>query len=480
MLNKSQVKDLASKSLYFFAKSVVGFNEFTAGLHKELCDFIQDTDHKRKLLLIPRGHFKSSSCTIAYSTWRAIQDPNIRILIVSNTATNAERFLREIRAIFFQNELFRNLWPEFCPEMSQVRLKDTETELCIPRTKNYGESTFTAIGVGGKATSKHFDLIIKDDLIDESINYDGTMMDDIIQWHMYSEGLFNKPSEGEDIIIGTRYHFNDIYQHILDNELQYKQYIRSSIEDGKPIFPERFSMDTLAMIKAKQGPVVFANQYLNSPIDEDAAKFRLEHLQYIEPTKIPRGLLRFMMTDTIGDKQGKDYFATTVWGVDPKVDSLGLNDIYLLDIICGRLDIESAVRGVIGMYFRNRPIAYGIERTGQSTFGLHIQNELRYKAQYVNYEDLSPRGRQKEARIWGLLPYAINRKIFVNAMLLGSPAFQEFEYEWLRFPKVKRDDVLDSSAYLLDFIEQYRHSFDYGDEEYEEESDYVGRSSTGY
>ena len=261
MLNQSQVKNLAYKSLYFFAKSVVGFRDFTAGLHKELCDIIQNTDDLRKLILIPRGCFKSSSCTIAYSTWRAMKDPNIRILIVSNTATNAERFLREIRAIFFQNNLFRNLWPELCPEMSAIRLKDTETELCIPRTKNYGESTFTAIGVGGKATSKHFDLIIKDDLIDESINYDGTMMDDIIMWHKYSEGLFNKPSEGEDIIIGTRYHFNDIYQHILDNEPNYKQYIRSAMENGKPIFPERLSVEVLESIKAKQGPVIYADQY---------------------------------------------------------------------------------------------------------------------------------------------------------------------------------------------------------------------------
>ena len=86
---RGDLRSEALKSLFFFCKVILGFSDMTRSCHVDLCDFIQagrvrlgeSAEPRKKLLLIPRGHFKSTCATIGYSLWRVCHDPNIRILI---------------------------------------------------------------------------------------------------------------------------------------------------------------------------------------------------------------------------------------------------------------------------------------------------------------------------------------------------------------------------------------------------------------
>ena len=49
----SALRKDALNSLYFFAKVVCGFKDFTPGLHKDLCDFMQTDQALRKIMLVP-------------------------------------------------------------------------------------------------------------------------------------------------------------------------------------------------------------------------------------------------------------------------------------------------------------------------------------------------------------------------------------------------------------------------------------------
>src|SRR3989337_2980776 len=94
-LTDNLLKQEAPKSLYIFNKFVLkaeeGENKVPlAKFHRELCNFAQERRDKKKLILVPRMHLKSTLITVGYSIFRIIDNPNIRILIISGTHENAE------------------------------------------------------------------------------------------------------------------------------------------------------------------------------------------------------------------------------------------------------------------------------------------------------------------------------------------------------------------------------------------------------
>jgi hypothetical protein len=59
-------------------------------------------------------------------------------------------------------------------------------------------------------------------------------------------------------------------------------YIRSAVEDGKPTFPQRLSLNVLAGIKQEQGVYKYNCQYMNRPTAPGGADFELEWIKSYE------------------------------------------------------------------------------------------------------------------------------------------------------------------------------------------------------
>ena len=66
---------------------------------------------ERVLILAARRHGKSRSMSVIYPLYRLLNDPNIRIIIVSETATQAQKWLREITQHIEQNAILQDLKP---------------------------------------------------------------------------------------------------------------------------------------------------------------------------------------------------------------------------------------------------------------------------------------------------------------------------------------------------------------------------------
>ncbi len=71
--------------------------------HNELTDFLtqtqrtEDTENRRRLILAPRGHLKSTVCSVLYVLWRIYRNPDIRILVGTNLKRLSRSFIRELR-----------------------------------------------------------------------------------------------------------------------------------------------------------------------------------------------------------------------------------------------------------------------------------------------------------------------------------------------------------------------------------------------
>jgi hypothetical protein len=274
-----ELRDKADDSLYFFSKVVLGYKELVDHLHQPLAIKIQGyrpNSKQRRGFLLPRGHFKSTILSKSYPLWRLAQNPELRILILGESATVGEKNLRDIKWHIENNQLFRWLYPELIPAVIGAQ-KWTEKEILLPRQGTFDESSITATGVGVRLTGTHYDIIIYDDLVGEEASKSEAVMQDAISYFQWATGLANDQDTIEELIAGTRWKHadKDLYGWIMKmmpGEWDWEQ--RSVIEDGVPIFPERFSEKIIDDIRRRLGEYKFSCNYMNSPISPEGGDFK--------------------------------------------------------------------------------------------------------------------------------------------------------------------------------------------------------------
>lgn len=207
--------------LFFLAKDILGYKDLSRRTHGSVCELLQGNSIRRKLLVCPRGTFKSSLGVVAFSILRSLQQSNIRILIDSELFTNSANFIREIRG-HLESPLLTELYGSFKTDSDWTN----STLTIAQRTRNLKESTFTASGIGAEKTGQHYDIIIADDLNSPKNSQTEEGRKKVIDHYRYLNAIL-EPG-GEMVIIGTRYAADDIYGFIIDNELEQEDW------DGLP------------------------------------------------------------------------------------------------------------------------------------------------------------------------------------------------------------------------------------------------------
>lgn len=278
------MRALARTNLYFLAKGVLGFKDMTPDFHGMRCTQIDSLKmpYGRQMDLWPRGHMKTHIITMAKSIQEYLVNNDVRILLASSSIDGAQKNLRKIKQLLETNTLLHWLFPECIPDIRGD--KWAEREATLPRKANHAEPTFKCIGVGGHITGWHFDVIRKDDLIDEKTERSPEAMEKIIDWHVLMKSLLESPSTGIDHIIGTRWAMFDLYQYIIDKEREYTvncfgAWPKEGDHKGKPYWPERFKVEDLLLMREKD-PYIFACQQMNDPRDEAAVDFDSRWLRY--------------------------------------------------------------------------------------------------------------------------------------------------------------------------------------------------------
>lgn len=198
-------------SLYKIAKDLCGYGDMTWHTHGKMCQALEDPS-KRKLLVMPRGTFKSSIGVVAFSIYLMINNPDVRILIDSEKYENSKNFIGEIKGKLEDDRLVE-LFGEFRSET-----KWTEGAITIQqRKKLLKEATVTASGMGAGKTGQHYDVIICDDLNTEENSENPEQRKKILRHYRMNTSILEP--DGILAVIGTRYATDDVIGHILANEI---------------------------------------------------------------------------------------------------------------------------------------------------------------------------------------------------------------------------------------------------------------------
>jgi len=292
-----QFKAEAERNLFTFAVGVLGRTYLTRTLHAPVCNWLLDfTKFRRKLLLMPREHCKTTLIGHALTPHMVIQpkDANIyiagldgrdtTIVLAGESADRASDALRVVQSVFEGNTIFRALWPHVCWDNPRASKKWNETEMIVRhdhRGEELPDPTIRGIGVGGAITGAHPRILIKDDLATRDAANSAAVMQDAIQWHVTSRALINKP-ECLEFMTTTRWAAYDWARFIMDSDKSVDVMLRSGIEHGTPIYPEGgFTLAKFDQLRSEFG-VLFPFLYLNTAIGAGITAFDMAEVrQYV-------------------------------------------------------------------------------------------------------------------------------------------------------------------------------------------------------
>jgi len=449
------------ESLFFLARGILGFKDLDPNIHGPLCKSLENyKDFTRLMVTFPRTWFKSTICSIAYPIWRAINDPNVRILVVQNSYSNATKKLGAIKNIFEQNKLFRALYPEVLPPTGNTWRNEC---LVVNRTASHPEGTFEAAGVGTATTSRHYDEIIEDDTIAPKkddmtgIVQQPTQADieKAIGWHRQCHPLLIHPLKSRIIVVGTRWAERDLQGWIMENSSNYIHLSRSLYEDdlGNPVRPEsgghivwnRFDKSVARELEKAEGPYMFACLYMNLPTAAINQVFKRDWIRYYDNIDKHADTYYVTSVDLASAKKEEtsdpDYVVVLTSAVVPKE-----HKIYVVHYTRGRLDPGETVNAILDHIRVYKPMEVLVESIGyQRTINYWLRKRMN-QANIVAYiHELTSLQGSKVERIRGLQPYFADERVVIK------PSMNELEQELLAFPKGSHDDLADALSMQIEF-----------------------------
>ena len=451
-LLRSKKAALGISDLFYFTKYILGYPDVIEQPHREMCDSLA-SGNLRILNLEPRGSFKTT-LTVSYCIWRIIQDPNIRILIDSEELALSKKILGEIKGHLERNTEFINLYGDYVTKAE----KWDQSEIVVNKRNKLGlkDPTINTGGVEVTRVGSHVDLLIEDDLHSQQNTQTPEQIEKVQEHWRLNQSILDPG--GKEVINGTRWAVGDIYGTIIEQEKERRKigkrkfHIRikdaeSSGPNNSLYFPTRLTAEVLADKKLEQGSYVYACQYKNNPVDEDAIIFKPHWFKFYGRFAPEELVITGTLDPAIGLKDANCYSNINIIGTD--CDGY----IYVLDNHRFRAEPHDIIDAIFQMCNKWDMYQFGIEVVAyQKVLKFWMYERMRQTGVFINIKELKTDTTiNKDKRIRGLMP-------FVESGTIQFPGTGPFSLqggildlytEMIEYPVGKYKDAIDSFAYQL-------------------------------
>ena len=448
-------------------------NLFTAPfsiLHDKIFELV-DSGVKRIAIAAPRGIGKTTIARTLVKKAILFRDVNF-VVYVSNSATSAEMQTENIKRELLTNEIVRHYF-------GSIKISDYEGGDETFSKKSwvaYGNTFILPRGAGQQVRGLNWaghrpELVIIDDLEDKKEVKNEDIRFATNEWFnsdlMKTEDKYSKPCTF--IYIDTIKHEDCQLQRLIDTP-SWKGIVLS-------ICDEKFnSYDTNYMTteelkeeyqeaKDNGDADLFYMERMNIPISKEDAVFKPEYFKYFtqdcgflrvhEKDKTVSVRARNLMTVVIVDpaktvKLQSAESAVVVISVDRKHGR-----IFVRDVISEKVDPEGLYDNMFNAVLSYDARVLAVEVTSLHLFiSQPIENEMRVRGIFPLYHELNAQGK-KEDRVAML---AGNYKL--GYMYHNKDNCQQLENQLQWFPRSKKWDVMDATAYIIKVMAELSFYFD--------------------
>lgn len=510
---------------YWFQKS--------PDFHKEIMELATHSDpqkwqgknHLNTLVLAaPRNHSKSTLITFLYVIWSLVTQRKFFTVIISDIARISVGHTRNIKEEFESNEklcndwgiiLGRN-WEQLLGAAKGEKEKWTDEEFVIGFRKWDSRNNCWSNELDDRAKVlarmannplrglrfgfRRPDLVIADDLENDELVDTSAQREKLAQWWDSAvEPMIEPPPVGQIILVGTVLHYGSLLNQMLNRPDIYvtKRYQaittkedENGIKQQVPLWPERFSLERLAQLKAKN-VLAFQKEYMNDPRDDTTRTFRSSWIQWYDARDLSyksqarrwyfkgKPLVFYTGVDwSVGKDDQSDYFALVMIGRTPD------NEIVVFDMCAERLDVANQVNKVVQQNQSYQIQMNGIEGNGFQH--MLIQQVLR-KSLIPIREIHHVSRKKKQIRIEGMAPFFEQSKIYLRKcteseisrdeltqepnsaegfnydetrMAVVHPEFWKLYEQLMTYPRSEYDDILDALEMSIETARTGKRLFD--------------------
>lgn len=457
----------AKRDLWFLASTVLRrvYPDLVETLHKPLCEFfvsknpgkkwmLQDCV-KNRLLLAPRGHFKTTINLCDIIQW-LLAFPDVTVVLFSGTEQLTYRMVDEVKQHFLLNGDFREVFPQWVPDknVSQFGEKGEFTLPCrgmIRREPSLSITTLKSTRAGS-----HYDVEKFDDVVTEQNSKTAALNQETSRQWSTTLPLLN-PGGYRDVI-GTLYSYDSFYAPIIENydkgRRDWKVMVKAALrrEPDQPLFrpeailfKERFCVDQdedLGKQNLEQiwrdDPELFASQYMNDPLSLASDQFSIPRLKahQIDKQDIPGTVNLYMTWDlAYSTSTHSDYSVGVLGGYSPN------GSLFIVDCFRGRFRPQEIIEAIIQCYRKWPVIRVGIEKDQASAMLLPgLEMRMRSMGLYIPIDMIPIKysGMTPMQQILALGPMLEQEKLWFS---LQCTHLEEMFREFSRYPKYAHDDI---------------------------------------
>ena len=415
--------------------------DFIAGRHHKIIadklERVAKGELKRLIINMAPRHTKSEFASYLFPAWMMGRNPKMKIIQATHTTELAVNFGRKTKNLIDSDE-YKEIFPA-------VQLAADSKASGRWDTSKGG--MYYAVGVGSNLAGRGGDLVIIDDPHSEQTAMSVSGFDDA--WDWYTGGPRQRLQPGGSIVlVQTRWSEKDMTGQLLramakDPLADQWEVVElpAIFNDGKPCWPEYWSLEDLTSVKASIPPSKWNAQYQQNPTGEENAIIPREWWKKWEKPTVPSLQYVIQSYDTaFSRRETSDFSAITTWGVFYPNET-GQPGLILLDSKKGRWDFPELKEVALENYKFWDPDTVIVEAKAS---GLPLTHELRNMG--IPVVNFTPsKGNDKVSRVHSVSPLFEAGMVWVPDEVFADELIEEVA----AFPNGEYDDLVDSMTQAL-------------------------------
>jgi phage terminase large subunit-like protein len=424
---------------------------------------------KHLAISVPPRHSKSSLVTLAYVAWLIMQNPTLRIMIITNSGTLSERFGLRLRDIFRRNNEFIGV------DLSEAKQAKTDFYFAYPEGYKdpetgqdlSGEMTDGHVFItskGGSVTGHDVDVLIIDDPYNGTDDLTPSALQKTINWFNEIVSQRIEPHT-KFLILHTRWNAYDLigyFEKTIPDDFIFLKYPAID-ENGNVLWKERFNIDDFKKQQKIMGDAMFQAIYQQKPLDLSTDFFNMDKIHWVHENgnghPLANGMAHVVMkcrSWDISSKTGRENDFTA--GVP--VYRLNTGDVLITDFIYGKFGETSDEKmGKLGTtdIIKRTTVHDGVgmiqclELPGTSGDLLFTEyNKLLpgYRLHHSDHKNMP-----KPDRATPFRDKVEAGKVYVY---IKDPKIREiFMKELSGFPNAIHDDIVDAISHAINYLFNY-------------------------
>jgi predicted phage terminase large subunit-like protein len=430
------------------------FRQPPARFHRELWDVLEDRAHRYVAFSVFRGGAKTTILR-AFTLKRIAFGISRTVLFVSSAQEHSKRSLEWLRV---QVETNKHLSGVFGLAMGR---KWTEEQIQIASSVFGTQATVIALGITGQTRGINVgdyrpDLIVVDDpLTDENV---ATAEQREKTRQLFFGALARSlapATESPDakmVLLQTVMHPEDLISQCIQDPSWATRVYSCLDENGESVWPERFP--TADLRREKEAHIARGQLHLwlremeCRIVAPESAAFREDWLRYWEV--LPEDLAWFIAIDPVPPPRenqpgDSDYEVISVVGVRG-------GEYYLAEYSVNRGHTpEWTLAELFRLVDHYRPIKVRVEGTAyQRTLKWIIEQEMRRRGRYFQVDAVADHRKKQHRIVQAFSGVASQGRFFIHR------SHGSFASQFVSYPAVSHDDILDSVAMALDAAQSYQ------------------------